>query len=113
VKNFRAEASAHSGKDAGDTFMENGILVELKFVDLSEDSPVNAQEFARKKRNKKWIPNNVAEFFFFDEYGFLSISERKIRDCHQEFTQALSQIHGNLKRLYNRLASEALTVDDQ
>ena len=41
VKNFRSG----NHKD-GDTFMENGILVELKYVDLmnaSEDTPDSSQ----------------------------------------------------------------------
>jgi len=36
------------------------------------------------------MPNNVAEYFFFDEYGFLSINERKIRDCYHEFTNTMA-----------------------
>ncbi len=60
----------------------------------------------------KWAPNNVAEYFFFDEYGFLSINEKKIRDCYQEFTDVLNLIHNNMKNTYNRLAKISLSSED-
>lgn len=60
----------------------------------------------------KWVPNNIAEYFFFDEYGFLSINERKIRDCYHEFTQAMGLVYGNIRSIYNELASVALNQDD-
>lgn len=83
VKNCRSDHSTSMRYKDGDTFMENGILVELKYVDLHDDySP----ETAQRRRNAKWVPNNIAEYFFFDDYGFLSISERKIKDCYNEFT---------------------------
>ena len=78
-KNYRPDFAGQL-KD-GDTFMENGILVELKFVDLiNEDGSPTQAGVLQKHRSNKWAPNNVAEYFFFDEYGFLSINEKKIRD---------------------------------
>ena len=60
----------------------------------------------------KWTPNNVAEYFFFDEYGFLSINEKKIRDCYQDFTEVLNLIHSNVMTNYNLFASKCLTAED-
>ena len=91
--------------------MENGILVELKFVDLMEDS-IESIGSRRKHHQHKWVPNNVAEYFFFDEFGFLSISEKRIKDCYQEFTQSMTLIHNNLRTIYNRYAAVALSMDD-
>ena len=51
--------------------MENGILVEKKYVDD------DFNQF-QKNRIEKWVPKNVAEYFFFDEFGFLSINDTKI-----------------------------------
>jgi hypothetical protein len=65
---------------------------------------------AREK--SKWAPNNVAEYFFFDEYGFLSINEKKIRDCYNEFTSVMNSIYENVKKTYNLIADRALTNED-
>jgi hypothetical protein len=102
VKNYRGK----SYKD-GDTFMENGILVELKYIDVMNDEPLETIE--KKIRAPKWTPNNVAEYFFFDEYGFLAINEKRIRDCYQEFTQSMNIIYDNVKGIYNRYAKISLT----
>ena len=96
VKNQR---QTHSNEDA---FLENGILVERKYVDILEAFP----------NNNRWTPNNVAEYFFFDEFGFLSISERKIMECYAELTEAMHIIYTNLKTVYNRLASKVVYEDD-
>lgn len=47
VRNYRADHASSLHKD-GDTFVENGILVELKYIDIAapEDSPDSAK---RKK----------------------------------------------------------------
>ena len=95
VKNQRLSLS-EDYKD-GDTFMENGILVERKYVDMTDDANI-------LQRKQKWIPNNVAEYFFFDEFGFLSISEKKICECYLEFTEALKLIYSNIKSYYNKFA---------
>jgi hypothetical protein len=110
VKNYRADRAASSSYKDGDTFVENGILVELKYVDISpEDSPDTVK---RKRTNRlagingtgKWVPNNIAEYFFFDEYGFLSINEKKIKDCYYEFTRAMGLVYEKMRTIYNELA---------
>ena len=92
--------------------MENGILVELKYVDLisTDDSPDSIKR--KRQLSQKWVPNNVAEYFFFDEFGFLSISEKKIRDCYQEFTQTMEVVYKNMQRIYNRYTDMSLTQED-
>lgn len=92
----------------GDTFVENGILVELKYIDLQSDDDL----VPRKGHNKKWVPNNIAEYFFFDEYGFLSINEKRIRDCYEELTGTMSSIYLNMRGVYNTYAEKALNQDD-
>lgn len=88
VKNQRFSESSAKYKD-GDTFMENGILVELKYVDLMNASPVNDSPMRTMSRSKKWTPSNIAEYFFFDEYGFLSINEKKIKEHYHEYTKTM------------------------
>jgi hypothetical protein len=61
---------------------------------------------------KKWIPNNVAEYFFFDEFGFLSINEKKIIECYQEFTEALRLIYTNIKTYYNKFTQSVIYESD-
>ena len=91
--------------------MENGILVELKFIDIMNEE---SDQFPQRPKSAitKWTPNNVAEYFFFDEYGFLSINEKKIKDCYQEFTEVLNLIHSNVKVIYNQFAQHCLSTED-
>lgn len=42
----------------------------------------------------------------------MSINEKKIRDCYQEFTDVLNLIHTNMKGTYNRLAKICLSKED-
>lgn len=88
-------------------------MVELKYVEISpEDSPDSVKRRRTKQGSQKWVPNNIAEYFFFDEYGFLSINEKKIKDCYTEFTQAMNMVYANMRKIYNELAGVALTADD-
>jgi hypothetical protein len=103
VKNQRLSLS-DDYKD-GDTFMENGILVERKYVDMTDDANLLL-------KRKQWTPNNVAEYFFFDEFGFLNISEKKIYECYMEFTEALKLIYSNIKSYYNKFAQRVITESD-
>jgi hypothetical protein len=82
--------------------MENGILVEKKYND---EDPVELC-------NKKWVPQNVAEYFFFDEFGFLSINDRKILECYSEFTETMRIIFENLKFYYSKLSKKVISEDD-
>jgi len=42
----------------------------------------------------------------------LSINEKKIRDCYQDFTEVLNRIHSNVKGNYNRFAEKCLSAED-
>jgi hypothetical protein len=108
VRNMRPQNSTSVLKD-GDTFIENGILVELKYVDL-EDSPET--QLRRKGKSSKWYPNNVAEYLFFDNYGFLNINEKQIRSQYDKYTKTMMMVYDNIKVLYNKFAKEALTEKD-
>jgi hypothetical protein len=54
----------------------------------------------------------VAEYFFFDDFGFLSINEKKIRDCYQEFTEVLRSVYEKVRSNYNLLADCSITEED-
>ena len=92
--------------------MENGILVELKYVELANEGGDSTDTLIRKRNNQKWSPNNIAEYFFFDDYGFLSISEKKIKDIYREYTQTMSDIYAKIKKDYNTFAKKVLSRDD-
>lgn len=62
--------------------------------------------------NGKWTPQSLAEYFFFDEYGFISINEAKIKHCYSEYTGTMTYIFENMKGLYNKLASAAFNPED-
>ena len=79
----------------GDTFMENGILVEQKYIEI---------EGFQKRPINKWVPNSIAEFFFFDEFGFLAMSDQRIEECYGDYTETLATVYENLKKTYCALA---------
>ena len=54
----------------------------------------------------------MAEYFFFDEYGFLSITEKKILECYSELTEALRIIYNNVKGYYNKFTQKVIYEDD-
>ena len=92
---FRVQNQRHALKNTtsldfkdGDTFMENGILVEHKYVDV-EPQP-----------RKKWTPSNVAEYFFCDEFGFMMMNELKINQCYSEFMETMMYVFSNIKNQY-------------
>jgi hypothetical protein len=46
------------------------------------------------------VPHNIAEYFFFDEFGFLNISDRRIYEIYTDFTSMLANVYSNLKNIY-------------
>lgn len=86
-----------------DTFMENGILVEYKYLE---------QEEIESKLKNTWIPNNITEFFFFDEFGFLSISEKKVSECYNALIMTMKLIYDNIKTQYKEFLKD-LHLDDE
>jgi hypothetical protein len=54
----------------------------------------------------------VAEYFFFDEFGYLNINDRKIFEQYGEFTETMRGIYDNLKTIYTRLSNRVLTEED-
>ena len=55
--------------------MENGILVERKYVDRERDFGVEKEkDKEERKSGKKWLAHNITEYFFFNEFGRLEIS---------------------------------------
>jgi hypothetical protein len=65
-----------------------------------------------RKSDVKWAPHNVAEYFFFDEFGFLNISDRRIFECYGEFTSVLAEVYNNLKNIYEKLSNKVITEED-
>lgn len=87
--------------------MENGILVEYKTPDDE-----NQLEESQKQQKSKWVPQNVAEYFFFDEFGYVQISEKKVDDCYKEFTETIKVIYNNTKQLYQKFSQKAIKQED-
>lgn len=87
--------------------MENGILVEKKYYDVD---PNELQ--IKNKKVLKWVPSSVAEYFFYDEYGFVNVSDRRILECYSELTSTLSEAYTRLKDLYVKFASKVLLEEE-
>ena len=60
------------GEDEVQTFVENGILVERKYIDKERDFGIESKE--ERKSAKKWNAHNITEYLFFNEFGSLEIS---------------------------------------
>eukprot|EP00347_Sterkiella_histriomuscorum_P005091 403357933 len=106
--NMRKPQSSANDHQEGDTFMENGILVEQKYIDALDNPNLQLE----RQPSKKWTPNNIAEFFFFDEFGFLAMTDKKIEECYGEYTETLSTIYENLKKNYINFSNSVLDDDD-
>lgn len=70
--------------------MENGILVERKYVDRERDFGTEKEE---KKTAKKWNAHNITEYLFFNEFGSLEISEEIVQQTFGAYTNVLIQAH--------------------
>ena len=69
------------GEDEVQTFMENGILVERKYIDRERDFGVEKDKEERKSA-KKWQAHNITEYFFFNEFGRLEISQESVMQTY-------------------------------
>jgi hypothetical protein len=87
--------------------MENGILVEVKNVATDGLEPL-----PEKVTVAKWHPNNINEYFFFDEFGFLNISEKKIQESYSDFTETMLHVYNNIKEIYLKIIQKVITEDD-
>jgi len=101
--------------EANHTFMENGILVEKKAKqeieaekegDAASGKKASPSKSSRVRKNK-WIPHNIAEYFFFNDNGQLEISEESIRNTYSAYTTILSNAHKQLRTNYEELAAAA------
>ena len=54
----------------------------------------------------------MAEYFFFDEFGFLSINDKKVLDCYGEFTSVLIQVYNNIRNVYSKLCEKVMTDEE-
>ena len=93
------------GEDEVQTFIENGILVERKYVDKERDFGVEKEE---RKSAKKWNAHNITEYLFFNEFGSLEISEDIIMQTFAAYTSVLIFAYKQLRKSYLDLAKHAL-----
>lgn len=49
---------------------------------------------------QSWLPNNICEFFFYDENGDLSINEERVKTLYYEFTSVMKSVHGSVAKKY-------------
>ena len=79
------------GEDEVQTFVENGILVERKYVDKERDFGIESKE--EKKTAKKWNAHNITEYLFFNENGTLEISQDIVLQTFGAYTNVLKLAH--------------------
>mmetsp|Transcript_7619 Transcript_7619/g.6982 ORF Transcript_7619/g.6982 Transcript_7619/m.6982 type:complete len:142 (+) Transcript_7619:592-1017(+) len=87
--------------------MENGILVERKYL-----SDLELSALKQKKGKKSFVPHNITEYFFYDEFGYLNMDDRKVLECYSEFTSVLMDVFQNLKQIYIKFTQKAISEED-
>lgn len=80
--------------------MENGILVERKFI--PEPNSVELET------RPKWQPKNISEYLFYNEFGSLDITERSIVETYKCYQSLLSYAHEQLRQNYMKLALKSV-----
>lgn len=60
----------HDLDDVDQTFAQNGIIVEARH-DLSPAEKERHREIAARQLAKAWVPQNVCEYFFYNDSGVL------------------------------------------
>jgi hypothetical protein len=59
-----------------------------------------------------WVANNVAEYFFCDQQGFLTMNDKKVYDCYFEFTETMITTFNDMKKQYEKLISASVRESD-
>ena len=114
IKNIQNTTTPNQEEEENEvqTFTENGILVERKFVKLEQDQGIENKEEERKSA-KKWFAHNITEYMFFNEFGRLEISRDSILETYKVYTDILKSAHKQLKYNYEDMAQSAFHGSSQ
>jgi len=94
-----------AGEEQVATFVENGVLVELK-------PKADDLEPTKGSKKLKWVPHNVSEYFFFDEAGFLVLNDAKVYQVYGEYTETMREIYDRLRKTYVKLFMKSIHEED-
>jgi len=89
--------------------MENGILVEIK-KKFEDESPTSSSKMSPTKL--KWVPHDISEFFFFDDFGFLNFTDKKVMECYAEFTETMRETYDKMVTIYTQLVTKNIREED-
>ena len=59
-----------------------------------------------------WIPNNINEFFFFDEDGILIIDTEMVKTIFTEYISILKSTFNNLQKKYEDTINDIILDND-
>ena len=92
------------------TFVENGILVELKnadSIDTKSTQHHSASKHPQYKSLKTFQAHNMTEYLFFNDNGQPELSEESIAQAYQSYTTLLGNAYRQMGENYNKLAEAA------
>ena len=59
-----------------------------------------------------WVPNNINEFFFYDEDGILSINSEMVKSLYIEYASILKGAFQNFQKKYDSTINNILQDND-
>jgi len=100
-----------SDRKGNQTFMENGILVELK----NEEEDPEKEQIEGKPQNPidetANIPQNLAEFFFKDfHHGEMMMTEEKVQAAYDEYTAIMGEVYTRGRDRFKKLSFRAVNT---
>jgi hypothetical protein len=85
--------SESDDEDGDRTYMENGIVVERKFQDLAADQQRMLEGEASTSVKKPRQPQNISEYFFYNQFGSLEVTESSFIETYKAYTNVLKYAH--------------------
>lgn len=80
------------------TYVLNGILVESKF-ETEEEKQKQRQRLIKQYMQKPslWVPTNMQEFLFCNDFGVLSLNEESVKAYSMDFKNIMSNVYKDMK----------------
>lgn len=62
----------------------------------------------RNWEGQRWKPNNICEFFFYDENGDLTINEERVKTLYFEFTSVMKAVYAGIAKKYQEIVASII-----
>ena len=88
------------------TFTMNGIIVESK-TETEEERLKQRQRLIKQfmQRPSLWLPTNMMEYLFYNDFGELAINEESVKALSMDFTNIMRTVFEELQSKYEKAVS--------